>query len=184
MRSLGLRPDQGRSVAAKQLQQDHPVGARGGALEVPGLHFHALRHTGNTLAADMAVSLRNLMAHMGHDNERATLTYQHASNKADRNALSRSKPRLGIMSLTWAFFVGAGDGNRTRTTSLGSWSSAIELHPRQWVPLGTPLAHATGRHAVYGPVCADVHARGPSTCSFSVCCSPIGISRLRSSPAI
>jgi integrase len=54
------------------------------ALGVPGLHFHDLRHTGNTLAADMGVSLRNLMARMGHDNERAALIYQHASNKADR----------------------------------------------------------------------------------------------------
>jgi integrase len=51
---------------------------------VPGLHFHDLRHTGNTLAADMDVSLRNLMARMGHDNERAALIYQHASNQADR----------------------------------------------------------------------------------------------------
>jgi integrase len=51
---------------------------------VPGLHFHDLRHTGNTLAADMGVSLRNLMARMGHDNERAALIYQHASNRADR----------------------------------------------------------------------------------------------------
>jgi hypothetical protein len=32
----------------------------------------------------MGVSLRNLMARMGHDNERAALIYQHASNKADR----------------------------------------------------------------------------------------------------
>jgi integrase len=51
---------------------------------VPGLHFHDLRHTGNTLAADMGVSLRNLMARMGHDNERSALIYQHASNQADR----------------------------------------------------------------------------------------------------
>lgn len=43
---------------------------------LPGLHFHDLRHTGNTLAADMGVSLRNLMARMGHDNERAALIYQ------------------------------------------------------------------------------------------------------------
>ena len=27
------------------------------------------------------------------------------------------------------FCIGAGDGNRTHVTSLGSWSSAIELHP-------------------------------------------------------
>jgi integrase len=50
----------------------------------PGLHFHDLRHTGNTLAADMGVSLRSLMARMGHDNERAALIYQHASSKSDR----------------------------------------------------------------------------------------------------
>jgi integrase len=50
----------------------------------PGLHFHDLRHTGNTLAADMGVSLRNLMARMGHDNERAALIYQHKSSAADR----------------------------------------------------------------------------------------------------
>ena len=53
-------------------------------LGVPGLHFHDLRHTGNTLAADMGVSLRNLMARMGHDNERAALIYQHKSATADR----------------------------------------------------------------------------------------------------
>ena len=51
---------------------------------LPGLHFHDLRHTGNTLAADMGVSLRNLMVRMGHDNERAALIYQHKSSTADR----------------------------------------------------------------------------------------------------
>ena len=51
---------------------------------LPGLHVHDLRHTGNTLAADMGVSLRNLMARMGHDNERAALIYQHKSSPADR----------------------------------------------------------------------------------------------------
>lgn len=54
------------------------------ALGVPNLHFHDLRHTGNKLAADMGVSLRNLMARMGHDNERAALRYQHRSSSADR----------------------------------------------------------------------------------------------------
>ena len=29
---------------------------------------------------------------------------------------------------------GAGDGNRTRATSLGSWSSTIELRPRRHTP--------------------------------------------------
>ncbi|MQA78111.1 MAG: tyrosine-type recombinase/integrase [Streptosporangiales bacterium] len=54
------------------------------AIGATGLHFHDLRHTGNTLAADAGVSTRNLMARMGHDNERAALIYQHATAKADR----------------------------------------------------------------------------------------------------
>jgi hypothetical protein len=32
----------------------------------------------------MGVSTKNLMARMGHDNERAALRYQHMSAKADR----------------------------------------------------------------------------------------------------
>jgi hypothetical protein len=32
----------------------------------------------------MGISLRNLMARMGHDNERAALIYQHKSSAADR----------------------------------------------------------------------------------------------------
>ena len=47
------------------------------------LHFHDLRHTGNTLAARSGTSLRDLMTRMGHDNPRAALIYQHASAKAD-----------------------------------------------------------------------------------------------------
>jgi integrase len=62
---------------------------------VPGLHFHDLRHTGNTLAADMGVSLRNLMARMGHDNERAALIYQHASSQADRKIADGLDALLG-----------------------------------------------------------------------------------------
>jgi len=47
------------------------------------LHFHDLRHTGNTLAARSGTSLRDLMTRMGHDSPRAALIYQHASAKAD-----------------------------------------------------------------------------------------------------
>lgn len=59
-----------------------PHVARG--IGLPGLHLHDLRYTGNTLAADMGVSRRNLMVRMGHDNERAALIYQHKSSAADR----------------------------------------------------------------------------------------------------
>ncbi len=53
-------------------------------LGVPGLHFHELRHTGNTLAAKGGGSLRDLMARMGHDSTRAAIIYQHASREADQ----------------------------------------------------------------------------------------------------
>jgi integrase len=53
------------------------------ALKKAGLssvHFHDLRHTGNTLAASAGASLRELMARMGHDSERAALVYLHNSD--------------------------------------------------------------------------------------------------------
>jgi integrase len=50
----------------------------------PGLHFHDLRHTGNTLAASTGASTRDLMARMGHDSSQAALIYQHATTEADR----------------------------------------------------------------------------------------------------
>src|SRR5215469_8743663 len=49
-----------------------------------GLHFHDLRHTGNTFAAAGGTSIKDLMARMGHDSERAALIYQHQARGADR----------------------------------------------------------------------------------------------------
>jgi integrase len=49
----------------------------------PGLHFHDLRHAGNTLAAQSGSSLADLKARMGHDSARAALIYQHATTAAD-----------------------------------------------------------------------------------------------------
>ncbi|MFF7040525.1 tyrosine-type recombinase/integrase [Streptomyces massasporeus] len=51
---------------------------------IKGLHFHDLRHTGNTLAASTGASTRELMARMGHSTSRAALIYQHASAARDR----------------------------------------------------------------------------------------------------
>ncbi|MFJ2722443.1 tyrosine-type recombinase/integrase [Streptomyces sp. NPDC087437] len=51
---------------------------------IKGLHFHDLRHTGNTLAAATGASTRELMARMGHSTARAALIYQHASADRDR----------------------------------------------------------------------------------------------------
>jgi integrase len=51
---------------------------------VPTVHFHDLRHTGNTVAASTVASTRELMIRMGHSSTRATLIYQHATDERDR----------------------------------------------------------------------------------------------------
>ena len=59
-----------------------PRAVRAAGLE--GVHFHDLRHTGNTFAATTGVGIRDLMARMGHDSERAAMIYQHQARGADR----------------------------------------------------------------------------------------------------
>jgi integrase len=44
-------------------------------------HFHDLRHTGNTFA-EVSVGIKDLMARMGHDSERAAMIYQHQARGA------------------------------------------------------------------------------------------------------
>lgn len=56
------------------------------------MHFHDLRHTGNTLVAAGA-STRELMTRMGHSSSRAALIYQHMTADRER-ALA---DRLGAM---------------------------------------------------------------------------------------
>lgn len=51
---------------------------------VPAVHFHDLRHTGNTLAALNGANLRELMERMGHTSTRAAVIYLHAANGRDR----------------------------------------------------------------------------------------------------
>jgi integrase len=53
------------------------------AVGLPDLHFHDLRHTGNTMAAGQGASLRELMERMGHSSTRAALIYQHATRERD-----------------------------------------------------------------------------------------------------
>jgi integrase len=53
------------------------------AAGLPDLHFHDLRHTGNTMAAGQGASLRELMERMGHSSTRAALIYQHATRERD-----------------------------------------------------------------------------------------------------
>jgi integrase len=51
---------------------------------VQRLHFHDLRHTGNTFAAVGGTGIKDLMARMGHDSERAALIHQHRARGADK----------------------------------------------------------------------------------------------------
>jgi len=59
---------------------------------IPDLHFHDLRHTGNTWAAETGATLRDLMDRMGHSTTRAALIYLHKTAGRDRkiaDALSK-----------------------------------------------------------------------------------------------
>ena len=54
------------------------------AVGLEGIHLHDLRHTGNQLTANAGANLRELMARMGHDSERAALIYQHSTAERQR----------------------------------------------------------------------------------------------------
>jgi Phage integrase family len=57
---------------------------RSEAAGLVGIHFHDLRHTGNTLAAEAGASLRELMDRMGHSSTRAAYIYQHRTSLRDK----------------------------------------------------------------------------------------------------
>jgi integrase len=62
------------------------------AAGLPAIHFHDLRHIGNTLTADAGANLRELMERMGHSTTRAALIYLHSTSARQRaiaDAISR-----------------------------------------------------------------------------------------------
>jgi integrase len=71
------------------------------AVGLPELYSHALRHTGNTMAAAQGATLRELMERMGHSSTRAALIYLHATRERDQRiaagmaSYSRLPRRLG-----------------------------------------------------------------------------------------
>ncbi|MFF2025904.1 tyrosine-type recombinase/integrase [Streptomyces sp. NPDC058171] len=73
--------------------RDDWVTAREAAGVTAELHFHDLRHTGNTLASTAGASTRELMTRMGHSSSRAALIYQHMISDRDRAIADR----LGAM---------------------------------------------------------------------------------------
>nr|WP_323379537.1 tyrosine-type recombinase/integrase [Streptomyces durbertensis] len=73
--------------------RDDWIEARKAAGVTAELHFHDLRHTGNTLASTAGASTRELMTRMGHSSSRAALIYQHMTSGRDRAVADR----LGAM---------------------------------------------------------------------------------------
>jgi integrase len=68
------------------------------AAGLSGLHFHDLRHTGNTLAATAGATLRELMDRMGHDSERAAMIYLHGS-EARQHEIADTLSKLTLAEL-------------------------------------------------------------------------------------
>ena len=74
--------DQGRAIRRSNFAQRVKWTETVAGLEMTGVHFHDLRHAGNVWAAQTRVSTRDLMARMGHDDMRAALIYQRATQEA------------------------------------------------------------------------------------------------------
>ncbi|MFI1566392.1 tyrosine-type recombinase/integrase [Streptomyces sp. NPDC020490] len=66
---------QGAATTAEQLPGRLGQGTEGAGVTAE-LHFHDLRHTGNTLASTAGAGKRELMTRMGHSSSRAALIYQ------------------------------------------------------------------------------------------------------------
>ncbi|MFJ5099306.1 tyrosine-type recombinase/integrase [Streptomyces sp. NPDC088557] len=65
--------------------RDDWIAARNKAGVQHTVHFHDLRHTGNTLASSAGASTRELMTRMGHSTTRAALIYQHMTSDRDQH---------------------------------------------------------------------------------------------------
>jgi integrase len=73
---------------------------------LPPIHFHDLRHTGNTLSANAGANLRELMDRMGHSSPRAALIYLHGSDER-QHAIAAALSRRATAELKEAQHSGA-----------------------------------------------------------------------------
>ena len=135
--------------SSKAIVEDNQITHTGNAAinidrcsDCPGVRPGALddaRITGNTLTAQAGATLPDLMARMGHASPRAALIYLHTTSRRDRTVADSLNglipPSGGTRVVIGALTTkapgrdlrpdlgpcdGAGDGNRTRTVSLGS----------------------------------------------------------------
>lgn len=91
------------------------------AAGLTGVHFHDLRHTGNTLAASAGASLRELMDRMGHDSERSALIYLHG-NDARQQAIADTLDKMAREELRRS--------GTTRPSARGSGTQRARKRPR------------------------------------------------------
>jgi len=80
--SLVFSGPKGAPLRRSNFQKHWRAGLAAAGLD--GIHFHDLRHTGNTLAANSGATLADLMARMGHASTRAALIYLHTTSQRDR----------------------------------------------------------------------------------------------------
>ncbi|WP_329482824.1 site-specific integrase [Kribbella sp. NBC_01484] len=69
----------GAQLRRSTFQRNWRKGLNGAGL-TGRVHFHDLRHTGNTWAAESGATLRELMERMGHASSRASLIYLHTND--------------------------------------------------------------------------------------------------------
>jgi integrase len=124
-------PEASRAGAAAGARLSRPSRRRErapwGRLE--GVHFHDLRHTGNQLTADAGANLKELMARMGQDSERAALIYLHSS-AARQRVLADEVGRMAATALAKAELAKPSGTRRARqpNTSADSFGgSASDL---------------------------------------------------------
>ena len=95
---------------------------------VPHLHFHDLRHTGNTLAAATGASLRELMVRMGHASAKAALRYQHATRDRDA-AIARALSDLVEQAQPSAAPTTSPQGDRQAPESADACGPSVARRP-------------------------------------------------------
>jgi integrase len=87
------------------------------AVGLQGVHFHDLRHTGNQLTADAGANLKELMARMGQDSERAALIYLHSS-AARQRVLADEVGKMAAIALAKAKSAKPSGTQRAREPNL------------------------------------------------------------------
>lgn len=113
------------------------------AVGLEGIHLHDLGPTGNQLTANAGANLRELMARMGHDSERAALIYLRSTAERQR-----------------AFADAVGDAARAELARSKKGSSPMDL-PRDGQPVAEKGRIVRPVMAVLFPTMTDVEGPRP-----------------------